>query len=95
MGQCFDHFFLSKPHLFGQVLGFIANEWMLGFKLCLYISIVCFTGKFWEVVCQVGCCDLLFEQVCFVEEEDEGGFLEELAAGDHLEQGFALLHSIL
>ena len=58
-------------------------------------SIVCFTREFWEVVSQVGRCDFLLQQVCFVEEEDEGGFLEEWAGGDLLEQGFALPHSIL
>lgn len=39
--------------------------------------------------------DFLLYQVCFVQKEDDGGFLKPLPRGDGLKQGEALLESIL
>lgn len=43
----------------------------------------------------MGAHDLLFEQVFFVQEENGGGFFKPLGGEDGLEQGQALLESIL
>ena len=62
---------------------------------CVSLCVSELTCVFGEVVGQVGEHDLLLQDVCLVEEQDDGGLLEPGVGDDGLKQRFALLHPVL
>lgn len=72
-----------------------ANLILFLFFFLITWTVAGFTLKIWEVGCQMRLSDFLLQQICFVQKEDGGGLLEPRVREDGLEQGEALIQSIL
>lgn len=61
----------------------------------LFVTLYVHTCILGEANVQRRFCDFLLEDVCLVEEEDDGGAAKELVVGDAIEQVQALMHAVL